>query len=51
MRQSARALAKEKFSEKAFEDSWEQSWGLLKRRSRIRRFEADGAELERLNRV
>jgi hypothetical protein len=51
MRQAARTLAKEKFSQKAFENSWEESWGLLKTKSRKRRYEADGAELERLNRV
>lgn len=51
MRQAARAAAKEKFSEKAFEDSWEESWVLLMRKSRRRRAEADGAELNRMNRV
>lgn len=51
MRQAARALAKEKFSERAFEEAWEGSWALLKVKSRRRRLEADGAELLRLNRV
>jgi len=50
-RQAARALAKEKFSLRAFEKSWEKSWGLLKKRSRVRRAEADGAEYDRVNRV
>ena len=51
MRQAARAAAKEKFSERAFEDSWEESWVLLMRKSRRRRAEVDGAELDRMNRV
>lgn len=50
VRKSARQLAKDKFSLDAFEQSFEDSWSLLKRKARARRDIVDRAELDRMNR-
>ena len=50
MRKAARALAKEKFSQKAFERSFEESWKVLKTKSRERRDMVDRFEMDKMNR-
>lgn len=50
MRKAARALAKEKFSQRAFERSFEDSWAVLKAKSRERREMVDRVELDKMNR-
>ena len=50
MRKAARQLAKEKFSQRAFERSFEESWAVLKGKSRERREMVDRSELDKMNR-
>lgn len=50
MRKAARALAKEKFSQRAFERSFEATWKVLKTKARERREMVDRSEMDKMNR-